>query len=123
MSWYLGALKNYADFGGRARRREYWYFTLFNTLALLVLVILDVILGTFSEELSVGLLEGVYILAVLIPSFAVSVRRLHDTDRSGWWLLIGVVPFVGGLALLVLVLLDSQPGPNEYGPNPKESPA
>ena len=119
MNWYLKVLKNYADFGGRATRAEYWYFTLFNFLALCVLTFIDSMIGSFNADLGVGLLGGVYSLVVVIPTFAVLIRRLHDTDRSGWWLFIQLIPFIGGLVLLIFTVLDSQPVDNQYGPNPK----
>ena len=94
MNWYLDVLKNkYAMFNGRARRKEYWFFVLFNILASIALGIVDTITGTFNDEMGVGLLGGIYWLAVLIPAIAVAVRRLHDTGRRGWWLLLPV-PFV-----------------------------
>ena len=85
MNWYMEALRQYATFEGRARRKEYWFFTLFNFLALVVLTVVDMELGTFNEQAEIGLFGGVYLLAVLVPSIAVTVRRLHDTNRSGWW--------------------------------------
>lgn len=119
MSWYLQVLTKYAVFSGRARRKEYWFFALFNTIISIALLSLDTLLGTFNPETGVSLLCGIYSLAVLIPSLAVSVRRLHDTDRSGWWLLIALIPLIGALVLLVFFILDSHPGENNYGPNPK----
>jgi uncharacterized membrane protein YhaH (DUF805 family) len=119
MNWYLHVLKNYAVFTGRSHRTEYWFFQLFNFLAIVILVVLDGITGTLSEEVGMGILTGIYVLAVFIPSIAVAIRRLHDTGRSGWWILIAFVPLVGGLILLVFMLLDSTPGDNQYGPNPK----
>ena len=120
MNWYMEVLKNYAGFSGRARRKEYWYFVLFNTIISIVLVFADGITGTLSEVTGMGLLGGIYALAVLIPSLAVSVRRLHDTDRSGWWLLIALVPLIGAIVLLVFLVLDSSSGQNQYGANPKD---
>ena len=119
MNWYLEALKKYATFEGRARRKEYWFFVLFNVLAIIVLEILDVVLGTFSKETGFGLLSGLYAIAVLLPSLAVTVRRLHDTDRSGWWILINFIPLIGAIVLLIFTLLDGTPGSNRFGPNPK----
>jgi uncharacterized membrane protein YhaH (DUF805 family) len=119
MNWYLGVLKQYAVFKERARRKEYWFFILFNLIASLVLTVVDFMTGSLDPELGMGLLSGLYTLAVLIPSLAVTVRRLHDTDRTGWWLLIGLVPLIGAIVLLVFMLLDSQPGDNQYGANPK----
>ena len=119
MNWYLEVLKKYAVFSGRARRKEYWYFVLFNIIISIVLVMIDSMTGSFSAEGGMGLLSGIYTLAVLIPSVAVSVRRLHDTNRSGWWLLISLVPLIGGFVLLVFLVFDSEPEENQYGANPK----
>lgn len=118
MNWYLAVLKKYAEFSGRARRREYWLFALFNLLITMALAFVDGATGLMHET-GYGLLSGLYTLAILIPGIAVSVRRLHDTGRSGWWLFIGLVPLIGAIVLLVFMLLDSHPGDNEYGPNPK----
>ncbi len=114
MNWYLEVLKKYAVFSGRARRKEYWMFLLFSMLIAIGIGIIEGIIG------SPGIIGLLYSFAVLIPSLAVSVRRLHDTDRSGWWLLVAFVPFIGGLVLLVFMLLDSTPGQNSFGANPKE---
>jgi uncharacterized membrane protein YhaH (DUF805 family) len=119
LSWYLEALKKYAVFSGRSRRREYWYFVLFNIIVSIVLGWIDALLGTRGSYAGAGLLSGIYGLAVIIPSLAVTVRRLHDIDRSGWWILIGLVPLIGVIVLLVFALQDGTPGDNRYGPNPK----
>jgi uncharacterized membrane protein YhaH (DUF805 family) len=123
MNWYLAVLKKYAVFAGRARRKEYWYFCLFNILIAMVLAIITAVMGFVSPRTGLGLIGSgllcLYSLAVLIPGIAVSVRRLHDTGKSGWWLLIGLVPFVGAILLLVFMVQDSQPGANQYGLNPK----
>ncbi|OGU23055.1 MAG: hypothetical protein A2580_08185 [Hydrogenophilales bacterium RIFOXYD1_FULL_62_11] len=119
MDWYLGVLKQYAVFKGRARRKEYWFFILFNLIASLLLTLVDFMTGSLDAELGMGLLSGLYSLAILIPSLAVTVRRLHDTGRTGWWLLVGLIPLIGAIVLLVFMLLDSQPNDNEYGANPK----
>ncbi len=119
MNWYLAVLKKYAVFGGRARRKEYWYFQLFSILIYIVITIIDGVTGTFSPEGGFGLLGSLYCLAVLIPGFAVVVRRLHDTGKSGWWLWIVLVPLVGAIVMLVFMVQDSQPGENQYGLNPK----
>jgi uncharacterized membrane protein YhaH (DUF805 family) len=123
MNCYLEVLKKYAVFSGRARRKEYWMFFLFNLIIYVVLALIDGLMGTFSPQAGLGVLSGLYSLAVLIPSIAVTVRRLHDTGRSGWWILIALVPFIGGIVLLVFMVLDSQPGENQYGPNPKATTA
>src|SRR5436853_7471427 len=119
MNWYLQALKKYADFTGRARRKEYCFFVLFNIIISVVLTVCDVFMGTYSAAASIGILTGIYTLAVLIPGIAVSVRRLHDTGRSGWWLLIVLVPLIGWIVLLIFMLSDGQPGQNADGPSPK----
>lgn len=120
MNWYLDVLKQYAVFQGRARRKEYWMFTLFSMLIYIGLMIIEGILGMGGEG-GLGLLSILYSLGVLLPSIGVTIRRLHDTGRSGWWLLICLVPLVGGIVLLVFLVLDGQPGSNQYGPNPKET--
>ena len=107
-------------FHGRARRKEYWFFFLFNMLFTAIAVIVDMTMGTFIDDLGVGLLQGVYALAVLIPSIAVTVRRLHDTDKSGWWIFISLVPLIGGIWLLVLLVLDGNSNENRFGGDPKQ---
>lgn len=119
MNWYLEVLKKYAVFSGRARRKEYWYYALFNAIISIVLVAVDFMTGLFSFDAGVGLFSGVYGLAVFIPSIAVGLRRLHDTNRSGWWLLIALIPLIGGIVLLVFMVQDSDQGDNRFGPNPK----
>ena len=119
MNWYLDVLKKYAVFTGRARRKEYWMFTLFQIIFLVVAMILDNIIGTAIDGVGYGLFYIVYALATLIPSLAAGVRRLHDTGRSGWMLLIGLIPIVGSIWLLVLMVLEGNPGENEYGADPK----
>ncbi|WP_406429052.1 DUF805 domain-containing protein [Streptomyces sp. NBC_01589] len=113
MHWYLDVLKKYAVFSGRARRQEYWMFTLFNVIAVIILAVLDKVIGTSPA------LIGIYYLAVLLPSLGVFVRRLHDTGRSGWWILFGLVPLVGGITLLVFSCLEGERSQNAYGPDPK----
>ena len=92
---------------------------MFNIIISIVLAVIDVMTGTYSTQTGFGLLGGIYALAVLIPSIAVSVRRLHDTGRSGWWLLIILIPLIGAIVLLVFFLQDSKPGENQFGANPK----
>ena len=113
MYWYLKVLKQYADFNGRARRQEYWMFVLFNIIVSIVASVLDSILGTW------GAIAGLYGLAILIPGLAVGVRRLHDIGKSGWMLLIALIPIIGAIWLIILFVGDSAPGSNEYGANPK----
>ena len=117
MSWYLKVWKNYANFTGRARRTEYWMFTLINA----IIYIIVGGLGAIMDSTFLIMLYGVYGLAIIVPSLAVLVRRLHDTGRSGWWFFISFVPFVGAIILLVFTCLDSQMENNEYGSNPKLS--
>lgn len=120
MDWYLDVLKNkYATFRGRARRKEYWMFLLINLVVSVALALIDSLIGSVSES-GMGLLSSVYSIGVLIPSLALSVRRLHDIGRTGWWVLISIIPVIGAVVLLVFMLLDSEPGSNRYGANPKE---
>ena len=114
-------LSKFVDFSGRARRSEYWYFALFTFLVGIVTGILDAILGTDYDNTSGGLVNTLVSLVLFLPSLAVGVRRLHDTGRSGWWILIGLIPIIGWIVLFVFYLLDSGPS-NQYGPNPKTEP-
>jgi uncharacterized membrane protein YhaH (DUF805 family) len=118
MYWYLEVMSKYAVFSGRARRKEYWMFQLVNFVVVLVLVAAFLTKPSRSLVPVLMLATIGYALTTLIPGLAVSVRRLHDVNFSGWWLLVGFVP-MGGLVLLVFHVLDSTPGPNQYGPNPK----
>lgn len=120
MDWYLAVLKNYAGFSGRARRKEYWMFVLFNMIFAIVAMILDNVLGIAMEGIGYGPIYGLYLLAIIIPSLAVGVRRLHDVGKSGWMMLIALIPIIGAIWLLVLFVQDSIPGENKYGANPKE---
>ncbi|MBF9131979.1 DUF805 domain-containing protein [Plantactinospora sp. S1510] len=115
------ALSQYVGFGGRARRAEYWWFFLFLILVGIVTSILDAALGTDfkGSGVSDGLLSLIANLALFLPALALAVRRLHDTDRSGWWVLIGLIPLVGAIVLLVFFVQDGTPGPNRFGPSPK----
>jgi uncharacterized membrane protein YhaH (DUF805 family) len=120
MKWFLDVLKNkYATFDGRARRSEYWYFVLFYLLILVGLTFVDGLIGTLNEEAGIGVLGGLFALGTMVPGLAVTVRRLHDINRSGWWVLIGIIPLIGDVVLIVFAAQDSQPGANKYGPNPK----
>lgn len=120
MNWYLKVLKNYALFSGRARRTEYWMFVLFNMIFAIAAMILDNVLGIAIEGVGYGPIYGLYILGVLIPGLAVSVRRLHDVGKSGWFFLIALIPIVGAIWLLVLFCSEGIAGVNNYGSNPKE---
>jgi uncharacterized membrane protein YhaH (DUF805 family) len=119
MEWFTEALKKYAVLSGRSRRKEYWYFVLFTVLISIALNIIDGLTGTYDVGAGVGLLGGIFGLAILIPSIAVSVRRLHDIDRTGWWVLVSLVPIVGWIVLVVFHVQDGTPGTNGYGSNPK----
>ena len=119
MSWFFGVYKKYAVFSGRARRKEFWFFYLFVMIAYILLAIVDGISGTLDPMTGLGLFSGIFALGSTIPAIAVSVRRLHDTDRSGWWLLLGLIPLIGGIVLYVFLCLDSSPGQNRFGANPK----
>ncbi|MFZ7120115.1 MAG: DUF805 domain-containing protein [Eubacteriaceae bacterium] len=114
MDWYLEVIRKYAVFNGRARRREYWMFWLVNLIIEIILGMFDVFIGTL------GLLGTIYGLFIFLPGLTVTIRRLHDTDRSGWWILINLVPLIGGILFLIFMIQDSIPGANIYGPNPKE---
>ena len=120
MNWYLKVLKQYADFKGTARRKEYWMFILFNIIFGGIAMILDRVFGIAIEGVGYGPLYGVYALVLFIPGLAVVVRRLHDIGKSGWMLLITLIPLIGAIWLLVLLLTDSNPEENLYGANPKE---
>ena len=105
--WYVVPFQKYIDFEGRARRKELWTFVLVN-------IVLSVIINAIS-----GLLGTLFSLAILLPSIAVGVRRLHDTGRTGWWLLIGFIPLIGLIVLIYFYIQESETGPNQYGANPK----
>ena len=111
-------MRKYAVFSGRAQRQEYWMFVLFNVIIVLFLGIIDGMVDSDPEG-SRSTLTTLYVLSILIPSLAVGVRRLHDTGRSGWWMLIGVIPIIGAIVLLIFIIQDSQLMDNQYGPNPK----
>ena len=120
MNYYIDCLtKKYACFSGRARRQEYWLFVLFNIIAGIIVGVISGVLVSVTNVAAFAFLGTIYNLAVLIPGFAVLFRRLHDTGRSGWWFLVALIPLVGWIVLLVFLCLDSQPGDNQYGPNPK----
>lgn len=119
MNWYLKCLQQYADFEGRARRKEYWMFVLFNFIIGFVLGIIDGLFGWLSPEIGLGVLGGIYSLAVIIPSLAVGVRRLHDIGKSGWAYFIILIPIVGAIILLVWFCREGVSGNNEWGEDPK----
>ena len=113
IEWYKKVvLENYANFNGRARRSEYWYFTLANVIAAVVLAVVDSVIG-------IQILGSIYSLAVLVPGLAVAVRRLHDVNKSGWFYLLILLPVIGWIWLIVLFCTEGDKGTNEYGPDPK----
>ncbi|OAT55252.1 DUF805 domain-containing protein [Providencia heimbachae] len=126
MNWYLEVIKNnYANFDGRARRKEYWMFSLIN---IVIIIALSLVMGGSINDDTGGMgglgitalvLMLIYCVAVFIPSLAVTIRRLHDIDKSGWWYLISFIPF-GGLIIFVFTCLDGTPGNNRFGSSPKE---
>ena len=137
MDWMLLPLKRYATFSGRSRPREYWLFWLFIVLGVIALSIVEALLGIGSGETvrsvtdygygyasyhNMGWLTGLFGLAMFLPHLAVAVRRLHDTDRSGWWLLLVFLPLIGGIVLFVFLVMGGTRGPNRFGPDPVESP-
>ena len=115
MHWYLDVLKNYTGFSGRAHRTEFWMFALINWVISIVLGVAEGIIGTG------GIIGFIYMLAVLLPAIAVAIRRLHDTDRSGLWLLLCFIPVIGWLVLLIFYCLEGTSGSNQYGPDPKSA--
>ena len=122
MNWFLDVIKNkYATFTGRARRQEFWMYFLVVAIIEIALSIIFSILGSIAGVFSIigSFIIGLFGLVIIIPTLALWMRRLHDTGKSGWWLLISLIPVVGSIVLLVFALLDSQPGDNKYGPNPK----
>ena len=116
MEWYLKVVRdNYANFNGRASRQEYWMFFLFNMIFAIIIMGIDIILG-------LGFLNIIYSLVVMIPGIAVGIRRLHDIGKSGWMVLIVLIPCIGAFWLIYLMVQDSSPLDNEYGPSPKPKP-
>jgi uncharacterized membrane protein YhaH (DUF805 family) len=118
MKYYLLGLKNYAVFKGRSNRSEYWYFTLFHIIFAIVAILLDFSLGLNFSPLPYGAIYALYILGTLLPGLAITVRRLHDLNKSGWWFLIALIPFVGSIWLLVLMASEGTRGDNKYGADP-----
>lgn len=112
LDYYVNVWKKYADFSGRARRSEYWYFMLFHLIAVFALAVI-------GGMLDFPYLLILYVLAAIVPSLAVVVRRLHDTNRSGWYYFMGFIPFVGSIILIVFFCEDSYHTTNKWGPNPK----
>lgn len=128
MEWMLMPLKRYADFSGRSRRKEYWMFTLLNIVVLTVLMVLVGVGGGVGGQNGTSVLSGaalalvcIYALAMVVPSLAVQVRRFHDQGKSGWYVLLGLIPYLGGVVVMVFMFMEGTHGPNPYGPDPKQS--
>ncbi|MCA0970451.1 DUF805 domain-containing protein [Halobacillus litoralis] len=123
MKWYVKALRKYAVFRGRARRKEFWWFHLINLLMIIGILILNILIFGENETSTPTILGYVlvfYFIGTILPSIAVTIRRLHDSGRSGWWFLLTLIPFIGGGALLVFALLESDTE-NRFGSNPKQA--
>lgn len=123
MKWYLKALSSYADFNGRARRKEFWMFFFCNLLMLILMICIDYSANLIHWPSGFGILTMMYMLITFLPSLAVQVRRLHDVGKSGWMLFIPIIPIIGSIWLIVLLCTDSEAGKNKYGANPKEKTA
>jgi uncharacterized membrane protein YhaH (DUF805 family) len=119
MNSYINVLKKYATFNGRARRSEYWMFYLFHLIAIFLIMFIDILTGSFDSDVGLGAFTGLYIILTLLPTLAVTVRRLHDINRSGWWILLTFIPLIGPITLFVFSVLDSHPNANDFGENPK----
>ena len=122
MNWYLKVLRQYADFNGRARRKEYWMFVLFQIIMVIVAIMIDGALGTNFGIMPIGYVYVAYALLTFIPGIAVTVRRLHDVGKSGWYYLLGMLPIVN-IWILILLATEGTRGENQYGPDPKSTPA
>lgn len=122
IDWYKKVVfENYANFNGRARRSEYWYYTLVNAIIAIIAMVIDNVAGIALEGIGYGPVYGLYLLAVLLPGLAVAVRRLHDVGKSGWFLLIALIPVIGFFWLLFLLIKEGDKGTNAYGPDPKNT--
>lgn len=113
MNYYIYCWQHYLDWKGRARRSEFWYFALYNFIIGIVISIFGWIVGT-------QIFSDIYGIAICIPGICVGIRRMHDIGKNGWWILINLIPLVGWIWYIVLCCQDSQPGENQWGPNPKE---
>jgi uncharacterized membrane protein YhaH (DUF805 family) len=127
MEWAILPFKRYADFSGRSRRREYWSFALLNVVIVIALLILGAVMSGVTGDDNVGfgimgVILLVYCLAIIVPTLAAQVRRFHDQDKSGWFVLLGLIP-LGGLVVLIFMFIEGTRGPNQYGPDPKADPA
>ncbi len=121
MNWFVDVIKRPVEFYGRARRREYWYFFAVSLGITLLLSLIDNVLGWYDPNSDIGLLSGIFSLLILLPGLSVTIRRLHDTNRTGWWVLLYLVPVIGFFILSIFLILDSNMECNKYGDNPKLS--
>jgi uncharacterized membrane protein YhaH (DUF805 family) len=123
MRYFIDAVtKHYADFAGRARRKEYWMYALFSLIVGIVVMAADLVLGTTLGDAGIfGVFYLLFAVGLFIPGLAIVVRRLHDVGKSGWFMLIAAIPLVGAIWMLVLMCRDGEPGANAYGPNPKQA--
>jgi uncharacterized membrane protein YhaH (DUF805 family) len=113
MHWLLDPItKHYFDFSGRASRQEYWMFVLFY-------IIVSIVVSMIATATEIYFLETIFALALLLPALGISVRRLHDVNKSGWWVLLGLIPILGFIILLTFYIQKGDPGPNQYGDNPE----
>jgi uncharacterized membrane protein YhaH (DUF805 family) len=117
MHWYTDVIRKYAVFSGRAARPEFWWFVLFN---IIVSAAINLVVGAIAGHSAGQAVGELYSLAVLLPSLGVGIRRLHDTNRTGWWYLLVFIPILGWIVLIVFLAQASDPGPNKYGPNPQD---
>ncbi len=120
MNYFLDAITHkYTDFSGRARRAEYWMFTLIYSIIRIVLVIISLMIENETAYLVIRMIDAIFSLAIIIPTISITVRRLHDIGKSGYWYFISFITLIGGIWMLILLVTDSDYGTNEWGPNPK----
>ena len=118
MEWFFAAFKRTFEIRGRSRRKEYWLYSLFSIVITLLLLVIDSVFGLFIDD-ETGVLSTLFLIGTFITSLTVTIRRLHDIGRSGWWILLNFIPFIGTIVIFVFTVLDSEPGSNKYGENPK----
>jgi uncharacterized membrane protein YhaH (DUF805 family) len=116
MHWYTDVIRKYAVFNGRAARPEFWWFVLINVI---IAAVINLVVSAIGGRNSGQVVSDLYSLAVFLPSLGVGIRRLHDTNRTGWWYLLVFIPIIGWIVLIVFLALASDPGSNNYGPNPQ----
>jgi uncharacterized membrane protein YhaH (DUF805 family) len=120
MEYILNTYRNnYINFNGRVRRREFWAYILFFVITVIILTIIDLMIGIFYMEIGLGILSGLFIIFSILPTLSIATRRLHDINKSGWWQLLGIIPIIGAFILFIFYAIDSFPGQNNFGYNPK----